>query len=411
MSVERIRSGAARDLDDRLFEALVRNSFDVFEIVNANGICVYASPSIERVFGYTPEEFVGRAVMELVHPDQLERARATHERILSEGVEEPFILTCRHKDGSWREVECVVQNRVDDPDIGGIVVNFHDITERRRWERALRESEERYQYAFRSSPDGIALSRLRDGVFLDVNESFEQITGHTREEMVGISTLALNHWKNPADRDRMREIVREQGYVRGFEATFVDRRGGEHIGLLSADIIELGGEASLLTTARDVTAEVTAMRELSETTCRLQAEHQELTEKHHALAETLDHLQRDKNKYRHELASRVDNLLRPLIRKLAAMGGRLNTEDLRLLEHRLEVISVEEVDDFQENLEKLSPRERDVCELIRGGARSREIARRLGLSPETVNKHRQAIRRKLQIDHRGINLSSYLRSR
>jgi RNA polymerase sigma factor (sigma-70 family) len=71
----------------------------------------------------------------------------------------------------------------------------------------------------------------------------------------------------------------------------------------------------------------------------------------------------------------------------------------------------DDIDQFQNNLAKLTPRELDICELIQEGKTSKEIAESLGLSPETIHKHRQAIRRKLQIDHRGINLSSYLRSR
>jgi DNA-binding CsgD family transcriptional regulator len=129
------------------------------------------------------------------------------------------------------------------------------------------------------------------------------------------------------------------------------------------------------------------------------------------LARMLDQLQHDKNRYRHELASRVENLLLPLVKKLVAGKGRLSPEDVGLLEQRLQMVGCEDLDGFDENMAKLSRRERAVCELIRAGAGSREIAQQLGLSPETVNKHRQAIRRKLQIDHRGINLSSYLRSR
>jgi RNA polymerase sigma factor (sigma-70 family) len=84
---------------------------------------------------------------------------------------------------------------------------------------------------------------------------------------------------------------------------------------------------------------------------------------------------------------------------------------METLETRLNSVIKDDIDQFQNNLAKLTPRELDICELIQEGKTSKEIAESLGLSPETIHKHRQAIRRKLQIDHRGINLSSYLRSR
>ena len=167
----------------------------------------------------------------------------------------------------------------------------------------------------------------------------------------------------------------------------------------------------MLTTMRDETGYYLAQEEIRQTSEQLQKEHHELGAKNEALREILDHLQEDKNRYRHDLSSRIDNLLRPVIAKLHANGGHLDAEGTSLLEQRLGMITSNDIEVFKDNLSKLSAREREVSDLIQQGSSSREIAQTLGLSPETVNKHRQSIRRKLQIDHRGINLSSYLRSK
>ena len=70
----------------------------------------------------------------------------------------------------------------------------------------------------------------------------------------------------------------------------------------------------------------------------------------------------------------------------------------------------EDIDDYQNNLKKLTARELDICELIRESMSTKEMAERLDLSPQTIHKHRRMIRRKLQLDHQGVNLASYLRS-
>jgi DNA-binding CsgD family transcriptional regulator len=203
----------------------------------------------------------------------------------------------------------------------------------------------------------------------------------------------------------------DQSIVRDFETSFRAQDGREIVGRLSATIIELHGTPCMLATVRDVTDQKHAEAELLRATEQLQREHKELTEKNIALKQILDHIEADKTQYRHEVAARVEDLMRPIVQRLKQHDGRLTPAELELLESRLSSIIKEDIDQFQNNLAKLTPRELDICEFIQQGKTSKEIADGLGLSTETIHKHRQAIRRKLQIDHRGINLSSYLRSR
>jgi PAS domain S-box-containing protein len=398
-------------LSDRMFEAMVEGSFDVIAILDTSGTITYASSSVRRVLGWEPEEIVGQSAFGFIRDDEVEEARERFVVILQGEALKGFHASTRHKDGSWRRVEYSARNLLDDPAVGGIVVNYRDVTSRVEFERALRESEERYQKAFHASPNAIVLSRIRDGVFLDVNEGFERITGHTREEMLGASSLELDHWRYPEERERLAAMLQKTGYVEDFEAHFLGKDGRERIGQISAQLQEIEGETCMITTARDITAEVASREKLRRATELLQAEHQQLLDKNLALRQILDHLQEEKSSYRHDLTSRVENLLRPLMNRLRDSGGHLGRADVMLLAQRVEMIVNRDVDGFQNNLAKLSARERDVCALIRDGLSTRRIAQQLGLSPETVNKHRQSIRRKLQIDHRGINLASFLRSR
>ena len=128
-----------------------------------------------------------------------------------------------------------------------------------------------------------------------------------------------------------------------------------------------------------------------------------------ALNEVLQHLEREKQGYRHEIASSVDNLLRPMLRKLRDQG-RLERREVDVLQRGLDEVFGRDIDQFKNNISKLTPREFDILQMIRSGRSSKQIADALDLSSQTVHKHRQSIRRKLQIDHREINLATFLRS-
>ena len=139
--------------------------------------------------------------------------------------------------------------------------------------------------------------------------------------------------------------------------------------------------------------------------------HQEAKRKNTALNEVLKHLEQDKTVYRHEVSASLENLLAPLIKRLEDGVSLLTPDDIDKVRLGLTRILGENIDDFQNNISKLSPRELDISEMIKKGLSTKEIAQNLDLSPETVHKHRQSIRKKLQIDRRGVSLASYLRTR
>ncbi len=121
------------------FRSLVQNSADVSMIVGTDGRVVYESQAVERVLGFKMEDRVGRSVFEAVHPDDI----SWGEELLGDVVRTPGAmvsgeLRIRHSDGSWRWIEAVGKNLLDDPSVGGVVVNYRDITSRRKLEEELR---------------------------------------------------------------------------------------------------------------------------------------------------------------------------------------------------------------------------------------------------------------------------------
>jgi diguanylate cyclase (GGDEF)-like protein/PAS domain S-box-containing protein len=114
------------------FRSLVQYSSDIITILEADGTVRYVSPAVERVTGYRPEEQVGTNAFGSVHPDDKERALATFAAVLKRsGLHPALEFRVPHKDGSWRYLEHVVNNLLDDPAVRGVVVNSWDVTERK----------------------------------------------------------------------------------------------------------------------------------------------------------------------------------------------------------------------------------------------------------------------------------------
>ena len=132
---------------------------------------------------------------------------------------------------------------------------------------ARSQSEEKFQLVFRTSPDSININRLSDGLYIDVNEGFTKLTGYTREDAIGKSSIDLKIWDNSHDMKRLVNGLMTDGYVENIEARFRRKNGQVGIGLMSARVLKLNQEDTILSITRDITerqqAEV-ALRESEE---------------------------------------------------------------------------------------------------------------------------------------------------
>lgn len=130
---------------------------------------------------------------------------------------------------------------------------IHDITERKQAEQALRESEEKFSKVFHASPIPLSINRVSDGRYVEVNGSFLKRSGFSREEVIGQTAQEMGVWTNPAEREKMMRILREQGSLRNFEGQFRTKSGMVGTALLFREIIELAGEKHFIGTSLDIT--------------------------------------------------------------------------------------------------------------------------------------------------------------
>ena len=128
------------------FRSLVQNSSDVIAILNPlPAKFVFLSDSVRRVLGYRPDQLIGTDIGKLIHPDD----SALLQRFLancaySNGLTHAAELRLRRSDNRWTIVEMFGDNRVNDPDVCGIVINFRDVSETRQFEAVL--SQEGYEF-------------------------------------------------------------------------------------------------------------------------------------------------------------------------------------------------------------------------------------------------------------------------
>ena len=138
VALERRRTHGRASGGERRFSALVEHVSDAIAIVDAQGIIRYESPSVERIAGIRPEELVGHAGDERIHPDDAGQARRYFTEALQKpGVKEPFVFRFQHSDGSWLYVESVANNLLHDRSVRGVVMTSRDITDRKRLEDYL----------------------------------------------------------------------------------------------------------------------------------------------------------------------------------------------------------------------------------------------------------------------------------
>lgn len=167
------------------YRALVKNSLDIITVLDEEATIRYESPSV-RALGYEPHELVGENVFAFVHEgDHAAVAERFEEAIQEPGYTTTIEVRFRHKDGSWRTLESRAQTPRQD-DVQGIVVNSRDITERKRVEQALRQSEAHTRALLHAMPD--AMARLsQDGTYLDVQLPSEYPSAADPDDLEGAS--------------------------------------------------------------------------------------------------------------------------------------------------------------------------------------------------------------------------------
>jgi PAS domain S-box-containing protein len=250
--VELKRAEEALRESEAKYSSLVEHGNDGIVILQ-DGVIKFANSKMVEMLGYSLEEAIGEPFIDFVSQEYRELVADNYRKRMA-GEEAPmtYEFNITAKDGRIINAE-VNASPLEYEGKPADMAIVRDITGRKRAQQALRESEERFSKAFHSSPNAMAITTLKDGIYIDVNDGFTHDNGYNREDVIGKSSKELKIWANSEERDKILQKLRKHGRVVNEEINARTRSGETRTKLFSAEPITVAGEACIIAMSTDIT--------------------------------------------------------------------------------------------------------------------------------------------------------------
>lgn len=238
-------------INDSFFQAMFESHQAVMLLIDPNsGTIIDANNAAATFYKYSKEELKKLKIQDI---NQLapEEIKNEWEKALRD-ERNYFVFPHKLADGQIRQVEVYSSSfsYLGKPMLYSII---HDITEKKHAEEALRKSEEKFEVAFKSNPNGIVLSALNTGEIYEVNDTFCKITGLEKGDLIGKSSLDLDIYDSPGDRITMIDRLRSEGSLKNHEIRVKHKSGKIKCVLISSEMLHTSMGETILTTIQDIT--------------------------------------------------------------------------------------------------------------------------------------------------------------
>ena len=388
---------ALRESEDR-YRGVFDNAIMGISHALPDGRLIRANQAYAEMYGYSsPAEMMAAVVNAgqlYVDPDD----RKEVLRILNEkGFMAPREISVVRRDGA-RVVALVSARGIRDP--AGKLLFYQaehvDVTRLKLAEDALRSSEAEFRAMFETASIGMAQADPRTGQWVRVNQRMCVITGYSADELLRMRIAELTH---PEDRQQDSEAF--QRVVRGEAPDYhIEKRYLRKDGSVAWVNVNM-------TVIRDAAGHpVRTMATIEDITARKQAE-AALVQKNAALRELVEQMGAEKGRIHDDIVANMEEVVIPLLDKLRLKGA--SRQYVKLLEHHLrDLTSPYARHVVTGKTRRLTPRETEICNMIKSGLPSKDIAEMLGVACQTVQRHRRNIRRRLGLTGKKQNLTSFL---
>jgi PAS domain S-box-containing protein len=399
---------ALRESEER-FRTLTELSPDGIFVIADRRIVFANRAAVHFVGAEAAEDLANLDPLDLVHPDFQADLLTRFDDLVADRITAHAIEgTLVRRDGQQVMAE-VIAAPLTYKGRPAVQMVVRDITERKRADEVLRESEEKYRLLVENQTD-LVVRVDTEGRFTFVSPSYCRTFGMAAEDLVGTTFWPLVHADHhEATRRAMEDLYRPpyECYVEQLART---KEGWRWFAWADKAILDREHRVTaIVAVGRDITERKEAEALLRKTTDELETERAALLEKNITLKQVLEHIEMERKDFRTQTFKALEDTIEPVLQRLREISDSRGAVEIDRLERNVKAIINKDIDEFKARFARLTARESEICGMIKRGLSSKEISESLNLSLLTVHKHRERIRRKLEITSKDVDLSTFLK--
>lgn len=384
-----------RELSQATFEAVA---------IQRDGVILAVNDAFTQLSGYSTEDAIGQSIFNLTSKASQDEV-AIRFRTRST---DPYNAVFIRKDGSTfvgeiRARACMYEGQE------ARVVAIRDITERISVEKMLRESEDKFRNLAELSPSMIFINS--GGRVVYVNRKCEEAMGYTKKEFYSTKFNFMQLVAPEYHEQTMRnyQVHKKGGAVAPLEYVLIAKDRTRFNAVICTSLIPYEGGHAILGTITDISSQKQAELQLKKSAEELVRQKRELESKNTALKEVLAQIETEKMAIRSQFKTDMEKTVRPIIRRLQSKAPADQKRYLDALDDSIGRLISHAGKHLIGDMTRLTPREVEICGMIRSGMSNKEMSPLLGVSLRTVETHRNRIRKKLGLSSTDSNLVTFLR--